>query len=173
MNKNKKTKSNKSLMIVILVIVVGMILAPVIGSQINRFRLAGAEVDWLPNAGTTIISNEAMVSILDDDSEVGFFVYVGMASCPACQRFEPILDETLQTLNLGLRHLQMEDMRNEDPDEAQVIISRVQQLANLRGWGGGVPVIMYFVQGNVLDILEGVRTQEEITNFFERNGGLN
>lgn len=166
-------KNRKILVISLVVLVVGMVLVPVISHQITRHRLAGIEVNWLPNVGTTILTNQEMLAVLDDDTETGFFVYVGMAGCPACQQFEPILDDTLVELGLGLRHFQIEDAMEEDEDVAVAIFEQLDQLGRVRGWEGTVPVIMYFAQGNVLDILSGIQPQEAITRFFERNGGLN
>ena len=157
----------------VLVLLIGMLVAPAIINWVSN-RNRNVDADWLPGAGTTIINNEALSDVLNDDREnVGTFVYIGMAGCPACQEFEPILATTLSYLNVGLRHFQMEDALAENEAFASELFDTIVARAS-RGWGSNptVPVIKLFVEGQIVDYLSGVQQQAEIIQFFERNGGL-
>jgi len=154
----------------VLVLLALMIATPAFINWLTRRNL---DIDWLPTTGTSIITNDEMAQILEDDSDYGIFIYLGMASCPACQQFEPILHATLAELGLGLRHFQLEDAMDEDQDVATELLAIISERATA-SWRdrGGVPVIKLFHNGRILDYLVGVQSQEAIINFFERNGGL-
>ena len=155
----------------VLVLVVVMLLTPMFINWLSRRDL---DINWLSTTGTQIITNNEMSEILADNSDRGFFVYIGRASCPACQQFEPTLHATLAELELGLRHFQFEDALAEDEDVAYELLSTISDLA-FASWRdrGGVPVIKLFLNGEIIDYLGGVQPQSVIIDFFKRNGGLN
>lgn len=127
------------------------------------------QVDWLPEVGLTYVTSDELYDILADMSNTGFFVYIGTPSCPFSQQFEPILVETLEELNLGLRYWQVDNAFEVEEELANEVFSNM--LGQTR-WNGGVPVIKFIANGHIVDFLSGVQESETVIEFFERNGGL-
>ena len=127
------------------------------------------QVDWLPEVGLTYVTSDELYDILADMSNTGFFVYIGTPSCPFCRQFEPILVETLEELNLGLRYWQVDNAFEVEEELANEVFSNM--LGQTR-WNGGVPVIKFIANGHVVDFLSGVQDSEAVTEFFERNNGF-
>jgi len=167
--RKKTSKNQPSRMLIIAIFAVVLIaLVPII----THLMRPNFDVEWLPTTGTQILTNAEMDAILNDDRrDVGVFVYIGMAGCPACVQFEPTLHTTLAEHGLGLRHFQIEDARAENEEVAGEILATISRRAR-RTWEGGVPVIKLFVGGEIVDYLVGIQSQADITRFFERHGGL-
>ena len=122
----------------------------------------------------TYVSSEDMAEILADESGTGIFVYIGTPNCPFCREFEPILNETLMYLDETLRYFQVHDpVLTANTELTAQVFETLNELAGPLGWSGGVPVMMYFLDGQVIDVMTGVRQRDAILEFFERNGGLN
>lgn len=122
----------------------------------------------LNDDGTLIyIGNEQMYDILNDQSGTGHFVYIGRPTCPACQRFEPVLRETLQEIGQELRYYEV-DLARETDSVSEMTVSDILGVLGING----VPSMVYVVNGEVVDSFTGVETREGILNFFEANGGL-
>jgi len=84
-----------------------------------------------------IIGNSEMDEILNDDSGVGTFVYVGRPTCPFCVEFEPILVGVLEEKGQELLYFETDLANLEDSDR------RVQIMEHLGL--AGVPAIVYVV----------------------------
>ena len=132
------------------------------------------ELLWETGTQLTYVSSEDVAEILGDMSGTGTFVYIGTPHCPFCREFEPILNETLVELGVTLRYFQVHDpILTANQELTAEIFDTLMELAGPIGWGGGVPVVMYFSNGQVIDIISGVQQREVILDFFERNGGIN
>lgn len=150
-------------------ILLAMLLAPGFINRISERNLpTAASVNWLPEVGLTYIDAHDVVAILLDESDTGYFVYIGRPTCPFCVQFEPLLLETLTNLDLGLRYFEIDESFATDTDLTNEVLIEIRN----RGWAGGVPVIKFFVEGQIVDSISGVQSVEEVTYFFERNGGL-
>ena len=157
----------------VLIILVAMLTAPAFINWLSNRGIPTPDgFNWLPQTGLTYLASEEMEVVLTDNSGEGIFVYVGTPLCPACQQFEPTLIATLEYLDLGLRYFQFHQAFELNEELTQQIIYEIDDLARPRGWEGGVPVVMLFVNGTVVEVLEGIHSQEEIIEFFERHGGL-
>ena len=163
-NTKKKSNSKKIIMgslVGVVTVIAVLITASILEENGFRFNSRGNEV--LPYIG-----NADMYEILTDQSGTGHFVYVGMPTCPACQRFEPILRETLQELDQELSYFQTTRAREAD-DESEMTTSEILDIIGI----DSVPSMVYIVNGQVVDSFTGVREREGILAFFEANGGLN
>ena len=131
------------------------------------------ELLWETSPQLTYVSTEDVAEILGDMSGTGTFVYIGTPHCPFCREFEPILNETLEYLGAELRYFQVHDpVLTANQELTTEVFDTLMELAGPIGWGGGVPVVMYFSNGRVNDIISGVVQRDVILEFFERNGGL-
>jgi len=109
------------------------------------------------------IGNAEFEAILDDDSGEGAFVYIGRLTCPACTALRPVI-ETLPGFNADLDYFETDMAMAEDAEWTAELGERVE----LRG----VPTIVYIENGVVIDRLVGVQDVPTLTDFFDRNGGL-
>ena len=117
----------------------------------------------------TYVGNSDMYELLNDRSGTGFFVYIGRPTCPHCQIFEPILRETLQYLDRGMRYFEIDLAVSADGESEMTMFEILEALGVL-----GVPAVVYMENGEVIDMIGGSNhTQETITSFFDANGGLN
>ena len=116
------------------------------------------------NIRLVYIGNAEFEAILDDHSGEGTFVYIGRLTCPACSTLRPIV-ESLPGFDADLAYFETSMAAEEDSDWTSALAERVE----LRG----VPAIIYVENGVVMDRLLGVQDVPTLTDFFERNGGLN
>lgn len=126
--------------------------------------IAIAILNVLENTKLHVIGNSEMEAILNDDSGVGTFVYIGRPTCPFCNEFEPILEGVLNDLDRELPYFETDLADLEDPMRRSQIFDRLGV--------AGVPAIVYIVNGQVVDSLNGLQQQEAVLEFFEANGGL-
>jgi len=114
-------------------------------------------------------NNDEMYAILNDTSGVGIFVYVGMSTCPFCHEFEPILTETLEYLGRGLYHFEVDTAALLDDQSIMTMFEILMMMIEQTdfAWEGGVPAMIYLVDGEVINFMVGVKTKEEIIEFFE------
>lgn len=145
-----KSKSNKLIIGVIAFVVV------LIGVLVT--------LDVLKETRLHVIGNSEMEAILNDDSGVGTFVYIGRPTCPVCVEFQPILERALNDLDQTLTYYEADLARLEDQGRASEIFNRLDV--------AGVPVIVYIENSQVVDTLIGNQPQEAVLEFFEANGGL-
>lgn len=129
--------------------------------EANDIQFGSSNSDY----GLYYVGNAEIEEILNDMSGEGFFVYIGTPTCPFCQQFEPVLQETLEYLGKELRYFHI-DLARDDDEEAMV-----RNLNSLET--DTVPTIVYIENGVVLDSMIGSPDQEVIISFFEANGGLN
>jgi thioredoxin-like negative regulator of GroEL len=115
-------------------------------------------------SGLYYIGNEVLHDLLSDESDAGFFIYMGRPTCPMCQEFEPILEETLADLKAPLRYFQTDKARADDEERMLMLLEDLGIT--------GIPVIVFVKNGLIRDFLMGMHTQEELIAFFENNGGL-
>jgi len=182
----KKSNSNKiigGILIVMVALITVFIIANMIESNIETDEPNNATDE--PNNETTenetltdteyddetlfYIGNSDMYEILNDQSNTGFFVYIGRPTCPHCRDFEPTLRETLRYLGQELRYFQT-DLASTLNDQSEMTVSEILNALGVRG----VPATVFIVNGEVVDELAtSDRTQEGIAEFFEANGGLN
>jgi len=114
------------------------------------------------------VGNAEMYEILNDRSDTGFFVYIGRPTCPACQRFEPVLRGALRHLGGNLRYFQT-DLAGMTDNESEMTVMEILDEIGVRG----VPSMVYIRNGEVVDRLGNDREREDILSFFDDNGGLN
>ena len=117
----------------------------------------------LRGSGLRMIGISDMEGILSDNDS-GTFVYVGRPTCPACQQFEPILETTLADLGQELYYFETDRANSDDSDRTSAILNQLDVT--------GVPVIVYILNGQVIDSLVGVHDQDAIMEFFDAYGGL-
>ena len=111
------------------------------------------------------IGNDEFAEILADEGETGTFVYIGRPTCQECRAFEPILQRTLQHLEMSMYYFQTAKARydTEAGGEARML----ELLAPLQI--EGIPIIVYLVDGQVIDYLIGLHQQEEVEKFINSN----
>ena len=114
--------------------------------------------------GLYYIGNDELYEILNTEGDEGFFIYIGRPTCPMCQEFEPILNETLDDLEAALRYFQTDMARADDEDQMLLMLEALRIT--------GVPIVVYIENRELRDFIMGVYTMEEVMNFFEYNGGL-
>jgi len=139
-------------------IAIGMVVL-IVGLLIATFVLNRPEGD----IQLVYIGNAEFEAILDDDSGEGTFVYIGRPTCPNCNILRPIV-ETLPGFDADLNYFETDMAMADDSEWATTLLERVE----LRG----VPAIIYVENGVVVDRLMGVQSEDALTDFFERNGGL-
>ena len=115
--------------------------------------------------GLQEIGNEEFSEIVTSESLDGYFVYIGRPTCQYCRIFEPILQETLEDLEITMYYFQTAKARY---DDEQTMLALLAPL-NIEG----IPIIVYLVNGSVVDYIIGVHTQAEITAFLEINNKIN
>ena len=105
-----------------------------------------------------------MDDILNDHRFEGTFVYIGRPTCPVCQEFEPILQETLSGLGQTLAYFETDLANGQDPARGAEILNQLNVAA--------VPTLVYIEGGQPIDALVGLHQQETLLEFFAANGGL-
>jgi len=146
----KKSNNFSKIVIGIGVLIVGLLAAMLLLNRSGDIRLI-------------YTSNAEFQAILDDDSGEGHFVYVGRLECPACTRLREIV-ETLPGFDADLAYFETAMAGETDPEWTNALLSSVGI--------EGVPVILYIENGIVVDRLIGVQNASTLTDFFDRNGGL-
>jgi len=125
---------------------------------IIMFGLMLASCSTALEPGLNEIGNDRFEEVLAESSSNAKFVYIGRPTCPFCREFEPILDDTLRELEIGMYYFQTAAARYEN--EAR-LLSLLDPL-NITG----VPIIVFLEDGLVSDYLIGVSTREEIIDFL-------
>jgi len=111
------------------------------------------------------IGNDRFAEILTADGEAGIFVYIGRPTCQYCREFEPILEATLQELEMPMYYFQTAKARYDA--EAGGEARMLELLAPLEI--EGIPIVVYLVNGQVVDYIIGVHQQAEIIAFLGEN----
>ena len=114
-----------------------------------------------------------MQTILNSTSGEGTFVYIGRPTCPACQRYEPILRELLRDLDGSVAYFEIDRARETEADY-EMTVTEINQIIGVTG----VPHLVFIRDGEVVDFADGHTllggdSREVTLEFFERNGGLN
>lgn len=158
---------------VIMVVLVGLLLTAC-GNDDNSSSSNSQQPDssLALAVGLNGIGNDDMYEILNDRSGEGIFVYIGTSTCPNCREFQPIVTEVLEDLNKGLRHYEADTAQAYDDVSQMAMFDILMELIENSNWEGNVPVILYMIDGQVIDFLLGLNPQENVIEFFERNGGL-
>ena len=126
--------------------------------------LAACEADS-PVLGLYEISNEEFSEIVTSENVNGYFVYIGRPTCQYCREIEPILQETLEDLEMTMYYFQTAKARYDDEEKMLALLAPL----NI----DGIPIIVHLVNGRVVDYLIGVHTQAEIIAFIETNDEMN
>lgn len=111
-----------------------------------------------------VIGNSEMEAILNEDSGVGTFVYIGRPTCPVCVKFQPTLERAISDLDQQLPYYETDLANLEDSKRRSEIFDRLDV--------SGVPIMVYIENGQVVDTLIGYQSQDAIHEFFEANGGF-
>ncbi|MGM9902558.1 hypothetical protein A5844_000945 [Enterococcus sp. 10A9_DIV0425] len=141
MTKKKKRK---------IILVVGIFIA-IFGSFL-AFKISS------PSEPLETIGNAQMETMLSSKEKKDVFVYVGRPTCPECQKFEPILKETL-TDEYKTMYYYNTDVARKDNEES------LQSLASELGVEV-VPTIVKISNGKVVSKLEGIKNQKAILEFL-------
>jgi len=111
--------------------------------------------------GLQEIGNEEFAEIVTRDSETGYLVYIGRPTCQYCRVLKPILEGTLEYLEVSMYYFQTATARYADEDKMLELLDPL----NI----DGIPIIVRLVDGRVVDYLIGVHPQAEIIAFIEAN----
>lgn len=149
----------------VLVLLLVMIATPIV---INRLSNNNEQATPDLVVGLIETSNDEMYRLLNDNSGVGVFLYVGMSTCPFCQQFEPILNETLEYLGKGLLHYEVDTATLLDDDSQMTMVEIMTAMVEQTNWAweGGVPALIYMVDGEIINFVVGVQSKENIIEFF-------
>lgn len=115
-------------------------------------------------AGLHEIGNTEFAQILEREG-VGTFVYIGRPTCELCYVFEPILQETLQELGMPMYYFQTDQARQTDEDKMLELLEPL----NI----DGIPIIIYVIEGYVVDYIIGPHQSADIVAFIEANNITN
>jgi len=106
-----------------------------------------------------IVGNQELSDLLDSDR--AFFLYVGRPTCPFCIEFKPILTETLTDRGESIYYFEVDMAMVEDSTHTLELLGILDIT--------GVPMMAYIEGGEVIDLVGGIQSPEELTNFFERH----
>ena len=115
--------------------------------------------------GLHYIGNDEFSEIVASDCADGYFVYIGRPTCDYCREFEPILEETLEYLEIGMYYFQTARARYDNEETMLRLLAPL----NIEG----IPIVVHLVHGQVAAYIIGVHTQEDIIAFIDENGGIN
>jgi len=167
-------KKSKELLICAVIVIIGLIVTLVImGNMQDDDANRSTDPDLLPFIGVS-----EMHDVLDDTSGAGVFVYVGRASCPLCQRFEPVFEALLAEIGQSMSYFEIDRLDAAGESDGIIeIMTRLERVAN-------VPTLVYIQNGVVAGILDGEEIVAALTDdegvmhevlmeFFDEYGGLN
>jgi len=162
-------KKSTKILIGVVIALTGLIVTLIVMSnmQDNNARNHSESVR-LPFVGV-----QEMHDILDDASGEGHFVYIGLSTCPTCQRFEPVLIDLLEEMERSMRYFEIVRLRDAGEDAG------VREILDRIGEFDGVPALA-FIQNGEVTIFEGREflsrdddaTHENLRNIFDAHGGL-
>lgn len=105
------------------------------------------------------IGNEAFEKLFIDEAAV--FIYIGRSTCPVCTELEPILVDVVKELNVVLYYYDTDVARTEDEETMTLLLDRLEIMS--------VPTIIYVVNGEIVEKLQGMQTAESLNTFFKDN----
>jgi len=167
-------KKSMRILLGVAIAVVGLIVTLVIMSNMQDNNAnQPIDPDDPGSALLPFVGVQEMNNILDNTSGEGHFVYIGRASCPACQRFEPVFKDLLEEMGQTMKYFEIDRLWEDERDAVGEVIERMGGISH-------VPSLA-FIQNGETTIITGVdflstdndETRESVMEFFDAHGGLN
>lgn len=115
--------------------------------------------------GLSEIGNERFAEILAQEDSEGTFVYIGRPTCRYCREFEPILEATLQEIDMFMYYFQTAKARYDQEYGGEARMLSLLSPLEIEG----IPIVVYLRDAQVVDYIIGVHQHAEIVAFIERN----
>lgn len=111
-----------------------------------------------PSEPLVVIGNTQMETILSSKEEKKVFVYIGRPTCPECQKFEPILKETLKGEYKTIYYYNTDVARKDNEESLESLAFELGVKV--------VPTMIKISNGKVVSKLAGIKNQKAILEFL-------
>ena len=158
----KKDNSGRNIAIIsIIIIVIILVIASVMHNKdmekISNYK--EAEIFRTNNEiGSVVEININQFKEIKDSDKLAI-IYFGSSSCPACLRFEPILDEFTEEFDLDIFYVNLAKWNRADSNTATGILNNFE----------GTPTLMIMFGGMQIDAHLGVMKKEELIEYFNEH----
>lgn len=152
------TSLRKKMYLLIFLIVILVMLIHHIFTQINiPFMFTNTQS---PSISTNLIQigNVELSRVLENSGTT--FVYIGRPTCPVCAELEPVLNDVLYELDQTIYYFNTDEAYQEDADIMASLLDPLEVMS--------VPAIIYIVDGELIDKLQGLQTFEDLQLFFTK-----